>query len=220
MNVTLIAHTPDPENIIAQAARTCYGTAAKASLGKMAQQRLIRELVKRGHESVLEHACFTFSVEGISRTASHQLVRHRLASFSQQSQRYVRLDPPAFIMPSSITLDPQASALFSEACQTLTNTYQKLIGLNIPREDARLILPQAVTTSLVMTVNARELLHIFRVRLCRRAQWEIQEVCLLILEIVEKLAPAVFQEAGPPCVHGPCPEGEKGCRHPWIRRLS
>ncbi len=171
---------------------------------------LVHRIVKRGHHSILEHASFTFGVEGISRACSHQLVRHRIASYSQQSQRYVPYNEMGFIMPESIRkkgLEKEVE-LFAENAK---NLYKRLVESGVPKEDARFILPTGMETKIVVTMNARELLHFFTLRLCERAQWEIRKLALLMLKEVKKVAPNIFRGAGPPCIRGPCPEGKEGC---------
>jgi len=218
MKVTLLNYTPDPEITIALAARTCYSSKIPLTISRERAQHLIRQLTERGHESVLEHASFTFSIEGISRVTSHQLVRHRLASYSQQSQRYVSMEEANFIMPPSVALNPEAQEAFLKAVEENKKVYQELVQLGIPQEDARYMMAQGVATNLVLSANARELLHIFNLRLCNRAQWEIRELALQMLELVKDLAPSIFEWAGPPCVEGNCREGENSCGKPWKRR--
>ncbi len=217
MDVSLLTCTPEPEITIALAARTCYSKNPPREIPLEKAQKLIRELLRRGHESILEHASFTFRIEGISRVASHQLVRHRLASYAQQSQRYVSLEGADFVYPPAVKANHQAEIIYREVVNHCQEVYEKLLALGIPKEDARYIIPQGMTTSLVFTANARELLHVFRLRLCNRAQWEIRELCLKMLKIVQERAPVVFESAGPPCVDGVCPEGEKSCGQPWTR---
>lgn len=217
MDVSLIACTPEPELTVALAARTCYSANPPRKIDRERAQKLIRELIVRGHESILEHVSFTFQIEGISRVASHQLVRHRLASYAQQSQRYVSLKEADFICPPTIAANPPAIALYQEVARACQKAYEKLLTLGIPKEDARYIIPQGMTTNLVFTANARELLHVFRLRLCNRAQWEIRELCLKMLAIVREKAPVIFESAGPPCIEGVCPEGEKSCGQPWTK---
>lgn len=215
MQVTLLAYTPEPEKAIALAARVCYSKTPPRDISLEKARALIRELFARGHESVLEHASFAFLIEGMSRVASHQLVRHRLASYAQQSQRYVDVKHAGFVCPPSIAAHPRAKIVFDEVVDQAQKAYAELCDLGIPKEDARYVLPQSVETNLFVSLNARELLHIFRLRLCRRAQWEIREVVLQMLEAVRKVAPVIAELAGPPCKFGPCPEGEKGCGKPW-----
>jgi thymidylate synthase (FAD) len=218
MNVRLISSTPNPELTIARAARLCYRSGYDEDMTIEKAQKLIREIVARGHESVLEHASFTFLIEGISRAASHQLVRHRLASYSQQSQRYINFKNPEFIVPLSIKENKTLMNYFLEQNRKSSDIYQEMIKMGIPEEDARYILPQAVASKIVLTANAREYLHILKLRLCTRAQWEIRSVAMEILKILKELAPTVFENAGPPCATGICPEGDKGCGHPWNKK--
>lgn len=224
MKVRLINYTKDPEKIVAQSARLCYSALSVEDLEeKLTNEsiiKLINKIIKLGHYSVLEHATFTFAIEGISRVTSHQLVRHRLASFSQQSQRYVKINKVGFpyIVPKSIAKDKELAKIFIDAIKELDGIYQLLLDYNIEAEDARYILPQAVTTKIIMTANARELLHIFKLRCCNRAQWEIREAAIKMLREVEDIAPIIFENAGPPCILGPCPEGELSCGKPWSKK--
>jgi len=224
MKVRLINYTKDPEKIVAQSARLCYSVLSVEDLEEELTNKsiikLIKKIMKLGHYSVLEHATFTFAIEGISRVTSHQLVRHRLASFSQQSQRYVKINKEGFpyIVPKSIAKDKELAKIFIDTIKELDGIYQLLLDHNIEAEDARYILPQAVTTKIIITANARELLHIFKLRCCNRAQWEIREVAIKMLQEVEDIAPTIFKNAGPPCILGPCPEGELSCGKPWSNK--
>jgi len=221
MKVMLINYTKDPEKIVAQSARLCYSALGieelKEKLSNESVTKLIKKIMELGHYSVLEHTAFTFAIEGISRVTSHQLVRHRLASFSQQSQRYVKINKDGFpyIVPKSIMKDEKVTKIFIDAINKLDEIYQLLLNYNIEAEDARYILPQAVTTKIIITANARELLHIFKLRCCNRAQWEIREVSMNMLKEVKSIAPTIFENAGPPCILETCPEGELSCGKPW-----
>jgi len=223
MKVQLMNYTKDPEKIVAQSARLCYSALGIEELRENLSGKsiidLIKKIMKLGHYSVLEHANFTFAIEGISRVTSHQLVRHRLASFSQQSQRYVKINKERFpyIVPKSIGKDKKLAKIFVGAIKELDEIYQQLLDYNIKAEDARYILPQAVTTKIIITANARELLHIFKLRCCNRAQWEIRELAMNMLKEVKSIAPTIFENAGPPCILGPCPEGELSCGKPWSK---
>ena len=223
MKVKLINYTKNPEKIIAQSARLCYSASGIEELDeKLTDEsilKLIKKIIKLGHYSVLEHATFTFAIEGISRVTSHQLVRHRIASFSQQSQRYVKINKEGFsyIIPKSIAKDDKLNKIFTETIKKLNRIYNLLLEHNIAAEDARYILPQAVETKMIITVNARELLHIFRLRSCNRAQWEIRELANIMLKEVKIISPNIFENAGPPCILGPCPEGELSCGKPWSK---
>ncbi|HDN05813.1 MAG TPA: FAD-dependent thymidylate synthase, partial [Candidatus Bathyarchaeota archaeon] len=156
------------------------------------------------------HACFTFSIEGVSRAMTHQLIRHRIASYTQQSQRYVTYNTlENYVTPPSIRNNKEAKKLFDETLAKISEVYQKLLRMNIPKEDARFILPNAAKTNIIVTMNARELRHFFNLRCCMRAQWEIREVAIEMLRQVKKVAPALFENAGPSCVElGYCPEGK------------
>ena len=217
MNVILLAHTPEPDALVAAAARICYKDVTASELLKGEEEnlsrKLIAELFKSGHMSTFEHVSFTFAIDGLSRVASHQLVRHRLASFSQQSQRYVKMsdsDPEAVVIPDTIKNNPEALKIFNEAVKVSQKSYADLINLGISKEDARFILPHGHSTRLVMTMNARELHHFFNLRLCRRAQWEIHELAKRMLILCREKAPVLFEKAGPDCIFGKCNEA-KSC---------
>ena len=220
MNVILLSNTPEPDAVVAAAARICYRDVAASELLKGEEENLssnlIADLFRSGHTSTFEHVSFTFGIDGLSRVASHQLVRHRLASFSQQSQRYVKMspDPEAVIIPPSVSKNPEALALFNETVAKSQEAYAKLTALGIPKEDARFILPHGHSTRLVMTMNARELHHFFSLRLCRRAQWEIHELARKMLILCREKAPVLFEKAGPSCVFGECGEA-RTCGKPY-----
>lgn len=224
LNVTLLSYTPDPERAVAAAGRLCYSQSTAAQLKESMTgeqvQKLVRQLANSGHLSTFEHASFTFGIDGISRACSHQLVRHRLASYSQQSQRYVRFgEGSGFIVPPKIAADPEALAVFEEAMNAAQAAYDRLVELGLARdeknetvqEDARFVLPNAAETRLVVTMNARELRHFFEVRCCRRAQWEINALAWRILLLAGKVAPLLFRKAGPTCLYGKCGEGKMYC---------
>ena len=215
MKVELIAYTPDPEAAVAAAARICYSSRGasdlKQDLSREEVSSLIERLISIGHFSPAEHASFTFAIEGVSRSLSHQLVRHRIASYSQKSQRYVGENNFSYITPPSVEADPEASALFRQVMEDLQDAYRRLVGV-VPREDARYLLPNAVETKLVCTMNARSLYNFFRLRCCRRAQWEIRNLALKMREEVCKVAPSLFVLAGPSCeTEGICWEGKFSC---------
>jgi thymidylate synthase (FAD) len=170
----------------------------------------LQKLVDLGHESPIEHASFTFAIEGISRACSHQLVRHRLASYSQKSQRYVKEDQFQYVIPPSY-IDKGIEDRFEERMKIIQQWYNEDIEAGIPKEDARYNLPNACQTQLMVTMNARELWHFFRLRCCLRAQWEIRTVAESMLREVKKVAPLLFEKAGPACVYGPCSEGKMNC---------
>lgn len=222
MRVELLYHTPEPERAIATAARLCYAPIGASELMEgMSPERMYRVLetvLAGGHFSTLEHATFTFAVEGVSRTLTHQLVRHRLASFEQQSQRYVKYkDGVEIIKPASIAENAEASARFDALMADIQDAYETFLNMDIPAEDARYVLPNATETKIIITMNARELRHFFDIRCCNRAQWEIREMAWKMLDLVRPIAPFVFAEAGPGCVRGRCPEGKMTCGKPFPR---
>lgn len=197
MKVALIAYTPTASGVCCDAAAVC--TNSKNGY------RSLQHSMASGHESVLEHAVFTFRVEGLSRAALAQLTRHRLASFSVQSQRYVRINGIDLVMPESI----RNSDFYEEArslLEDVMNLYRRMVDAGIPAEDARYVTPQAVPTSLIMTMNARELRHFFSLRCCNRAQWEIRHLADEMLKLCKQTAPEIFRDAGPGCVSKGCPE--------------
>lgn len=215
MLVQLLTHTPDPERVVAAAARLCYSASSIDELmgrEKAEQEKLLRKILELGHFSVLEHVNFTFGVEGISRACSHQLVRHRLASYSQQSQRYVsHAEQFETVTPPSISEKPELAEKYQALMGELHQYYRDFMEAGIPAEDARFILPNAATTKIVITMNARELKHFFHLRCCRRAQWEIQIMAKEMLKLARQAAPLLFATAGPGCLEGPCPEGAMTC---------
>ncbi|MBI4318292.1 MAG: FAD-dependent thymidylate synthase [Chloroflexi bacterium] len=213
MRVSLVRYTPDPELTVASAARLCYSEISAIEIAEKLSEsqvdRLLQQVIASGHHSVLEHASFTFAIDGISRAASHQLVRHRLASYSQQSQRWVRYRSPEFVCPPTIIADAEARKLFDQALQTAFERYLKLLEAGVPAEDARYVLPNATTTRLVMTMNARELMHTCSIRLCLRAQWEIREMFQRIKEEVNAVAPRIGAALQIKCIKlGYCDEKE------------
>lgn len=222
MHVELLYHTPDPERAIATAARLCYAPVGAAELMETMPEERVRSVLSTimgsGHFSTLEHASFTFAIDGVSRALTHQLVRHRLASFNQQSQRYVKFkDGLPYVKPESVAAVPEADGLFEDIMDAVGAAYERMLELGIPAEDARFILPNAVETKIVTTMNARELLHFFELRCCNRAQWEIRELAHRMLELVRPVAPFIFMDAGAPCVRGVCPEGKMACGEPYPR---
>ncbi|MBI2954906.1 MAG: FAD-dependent thymidylate synthase [Chloroflexi bacterium] len=213
MQVSLIRYTPEPELTVASAARLCYSqisaTQLQEKLTPTQVESLLRRVISSGHHSVLEHASFTFAIDGISRACSHQLVRHRLASYSQQSQRYVSYKAPDFVTPPSVADDPELSRQFEQAVLAAFAQYRGLVEAGVPVEDARYLLPNATTTRLVMTMNARELMHTCSIRLCVRAQWEIREIFEAIKEEVKKVAPIIGGALQIKCIiHDYCDETE------------
>ncbi len=215
MLVQLLTHTPNPEQVVAAAARLCYSA---SSIGELLEksprerEKLLAKILSLGHLSVLEHASFTFGVEGISRACSHQLVRHRLASYSQQSQRYVsHQEPFPAVTPPSIAERPELERRFADLLAEIHRTYSDFLAAGIPAEDARFVLPNAAATKIVITMNGRELRHFFNLRCCRRAQWEIRAMAVEMLRLVRRAAPLLFATAGPGCLEGACPEGAMSC---------
>lgn len=216
MRVVLLAHSPDPEKVVAAAAKQCYSPKFAAdivdTLEPEAAGEFIQRVVSWGHASVIEHVSFTFAIEGVSRAFTHQLVRSRIASYSQQSQRYVSFADFQYIVPPSVAKSEEALGVFSNAMEEVRKAYQKLMELGVDKEDARYVLPNAAETKIVVTMNARSLLHFFELRLCDRAQWEIRQVAWEMLSLVRKVAPSIFAKAGPTCMtQGVCYEGDLAC---------
>ena len=199
-------------------------------------QAFINRLMTYNHASPIEHASFTFGIEGVSRSMTHQLVRHRLASYSQKSQRYVSEGQFDYIIPPAISAIPEAREIYVQTMESAQSAYQqiekklrskyekelKADGENVKKivgiaekqaiEDARFVLPNGCETKIIVTMNVRELLHFFRNRCCMRAQWEIRECATQMLTMCKAVAPTLFKNAGPACVGGPCPEGQMSCK--------
>ncbi|HWR38768.1 MAG TPA: FAD-dependent thymidylate synthase [Patescibacteria group bacterium] len=216
MRVDLIHFTPEPERTVAMAARLCYSPVGAAELAERITEQQIEKLLNKiavmGHMSTFEHVSFTFAVEGISRVLTHQLVRHRIASYSQQSQRYVAEHGFEYITPPSVAARPETKEKMDALMLEVQRVYDELTALGVPNEDARYCLSNATETKIVITMNARSLLHFFSVRCCMRAQWEIRRLAEAMLKEVQKAAPKLFFKAGPPCVtDGQCPEGDMTC---------
>lgn len=218
MQVSLLAATPDPESVAAAAINSCYsaksGAELKESLPEKKRQKLINIVLAGGHLSTLEHVSFTFAITGLTRACTHQLVRHRIASFSQQSQRYVAFKAREFpyTIPPKIFADSQLKQKFQQEMQKLGQLYAEFLAAGIPAEDARAILPNATCSNLVVTMNARSLLNFLELRLCLRAQAEIRQVAQAMLKLVLPLAPNIFRAAGPTCeIQKICWEGKLSC---------
>ena len=232
MKVTLITHTPQPEVVVGTAARLCYSPESiDIILKKNTDESVwtfIERLMELGHESPLEHVTFTFGIEGISRSCSLQLVRHRIASYSQKSQRYVSEKQFDYVIPESISKDPELEKDYIELMSLIQSKYDDFRTRMIDRfidngmmksfaekkanEDARYVLPNACETSLVVTMNIRSLFNFFKLRCCNRAQWEIREVATEMYKICRMVAPHIFRYAGPPCVvNKHCSEGIMTC---------
>jgi len=220
MDVRLLSHTPQPQRAIAAAARLCYAPVGAAELldtmSDDAIAKVLRIILTSGHTSALEHASYTFAIDGVSRALTHQLVRHRLASYNQQSQRYVSYtETPEFIVPPAVASDPEALKRYKSANAAAFSAYRELLDMGVAPEDARYLLPNAMETKIVVTMNVRELLHFLELRCCKRAQWEIRDLALAMLELAEPTAPYIFLDAGASCRRGPCREGKMTCGDPY-----
>ena len=222
LHVALIRHTLSPEEIVALGARLCYSRATIDDLTQRVSARdqsdFVQKIMGMGHDSVLEHASFTFGVEGVSRVLLAQLTRHRLASFSVQSQRYVSYEQGfGYIVPPKIAaLGQDAAEEYARQMDQMHQWYcqwQERLGAagESSNEDARFVLPGACETRLMMTMNVRELRHFFSLRMCSRAQWEIRALATEMHRLCMEVAPALFADAGPGCLRGACPEGAKSC---------
>ncbi len=218
--VNLIRYTADPEATVALAAKLCYSDRELPELTDHIMEKdnsaFISKLTEMGHLSPIEHASFTFTIEGVSRAFLAQITRHRIASFSVRSQRYVSEDSFNYVVPPAIEeLGGAAVARFVGQMDTIMDWYrdwQSALGRGEKsNEDARFILPNACETKMVVTMNARELMHFFSLRCCNRAQWEIRAVAWLMFGEVIKVAPNLFRDCGPACLRGNCPEGNKSC---------
>jgi thymidylate synthase (FAD) len=224
MNIKLLAHTPEPEKLIAAAAKLCYSSSPvdeiMDGLTDEAVEKFLTKLVDMGHESPIEHVSFTFMIDGVSRALLAQITRHRLASFSVRSQRYVNENSFDYVIPPEITKDNHLRRKFVDKVEIMNDLYNylviELMGQGRTREqaqeDARFVLPNACATSMVMTMNARELMHFFNKRCCNRAQWEIRNVADEMLRQCKEVAPILFKNAGAPCVSDSCPEGSMSCK--------
>lgn len=214
MLVKLITHTENPDTLVAAAVKLCYSPRPFEELLKNSEDdgAFIDKLFEKGHLSPFEHITFTFYIEGVSRSCSHQLVRHRIASYTQQSQRYVKADNLDCVVPPSIKGYKERTDEFEKAMSDSQHSYDRLIELGVPKEDARFVLPNAADTKLIITMNARSLFNFFGERCCSRAQWEIRELAGRMLVEVKKVAPLAFKHAGAKCIaKGFCPEAEFSC---------
>jgi thymidylate synthase (FAD) len=216
MEVKLLNYTSDCQGLVAKAAKLCYSSSSIDDLIDKVDNtdvnHFIKKLIKSGHHSVFEHVNFTFGIEGVSRVLSHQLVRHRIASFSQQSQRYVKLDKTfGFIIPESVEGNRPAYEEFCNLVALTHKIYRALLDCGIPAEDARYVLPNATETKIVVSMNARSLFNFFKVRCCNRAQWEIRELATRMLITVKAVAPIIFKDSGPGCLLDRCQEGDFSC---------
>jgi len=219
--VKLINYTKEPERVIAAAARLCYSERSGEDLFENLSDEEVKKLVKNilnlGHYSVLEHVSFTFSISGISRVTTHQLVRHRVGcSYSQRSQRYIKEDNFDYIIPPSIQERPELLEKYNETMENLNNLYEEFAQV-VPKEDARYLLPQAIESKIMVTYSLRALLHFIKLRTCRRAQWEIQTLAWKMLKEAKQVAPLLLENVGPACLNGNCPEGKLSCGRPYTK---
>jgi thymidylate synthase (FAD) len=216
MNVELIGVTPHPEKLPAMAAMLTHSKATPQDLEKSSEKELntvLSHVMKLGHTSVIEHSNFTFAISGVSRSLTHQLVRHRIASYAQQSQRYVNLEDPCFVIPPKIKKQTEMKKAYEKTMQVIWEQYNKLLAMDIPAEDCRYVLPNATCSNIMVTMNARSLLNFFELRCCLHAQWEIRTLANKMLQLVKKEAPIIFKHAGPCCkTKGYCIEHNKNCK--------
>lgn len=239
MNVELLQYNPDCEKVVAAAAKLCYSSSEiDGILNGLDREKtisFIERLMSMGHESPLEHISFTFGIEGVSRSLLAQMTRHRIASYSVKSQRYVNEGQFEYIIPEEIEADEKAKAIFIKAMEDDEKTYNELADILREKhykaflaegvddkkalsqaekkaiEDARYVLPNACETKLIATFNARSLINFFHHRCCERAQWEIRNLATEMLRLVKGVCPTIFKAAGPRCVSGACPEGKMTC---------
>lgn len=239
LHVELLQYTGDPEKIISAAAKLCYSSSGVKDvldgLDSEKVEKFLKMLMDLGHESPIEHVSFTFGIEGVSRSLLAQITRHRIASYSVKSQRYVKEGQFEFITPPAIAENPKAHKLYIESMEQAQATYNQLADIlseqyiteNLEAgmaekqaknqaekkaiEDARFVLPNACETKMIVTMNARSLMNFFHHRCCSRAQWEIRALADEMLRLVKEVAPTLFSLAGPSCVAGPCPEGKMTC---------
>ena len=239
INVELLQYTPEPEKVVSAAAKLCYSSSAVEDildgLTKEKTDKFLSMLMDMGHESPIEHVSFTFGIEGVSRSLLAQITRHRIASYSVKSQRYVKEGQFEYIMPPEIENTPEAIVIYIKAMEDDQKTYNELTDILCKKhfdnfiksgldekeakkkaekqaiEDARFVLPNACETKMVVTMNARSLMNFFHHRCCNRAQWEIRELAYQMTELVKEVAPSLFKYAGPKCIHGACHEGSMTC---------
>ncbi len=239
MKVTLLTHTPQPEHLLASAARLCYSASnietVMENLTPEKTADFVNYLAELGHESPMEHVTFTFGIEGVSRSLLAQITRHRIASYSVQSQRYVQEKMFEYVLPPEIEAVPEAKEIFIKAMEDDQRQYEELTAILKEKhlkdmlqsgmdekaannaaqkkaiEDARFVLPNACTTKMIMTMNARSLMNFFHHRCCNRAQWEIRDLAAQMFKLCYAVAPNLFKNAGPACVSGRCPEGKMSC---------
>ncbi len=247
MKVELLQYNPDCEKIVAAAAKLCYSSSGidgiLDGLDEEKTQKFLDRLMSMGHESPVEHISFTFGIEGVSRSLLAQFTRHRIASYSVKSQRYVSEGQFEFILPPEIEKIPEAKGEFLRAMDEDVKSYNKLADILFEKhynnmlndgmdektaknaaekkaiEDARYVLPNACETKMIVTMNARSLMNFFNHRCCERAQWEIRDLACEMLRLVKDIAPTLFKKSGPPCVKGACPEGKMSCGKAAEKRL-
>jgi len=212
MRVKLLAFTPNPDHVVGSAAQTSFKADSPIEIFEKTTKEKAAKVIKRvvgyGHVSVVEHATFTFAVEGVSRVLETQLVRHRIASYTIKSGRYNKTHCDV-VIPPNIAKNEQAKKKADEFIEYNTKIIQELLDMGISFEDARMLSPQGIKTNIVFTMNARELLHFFKLRCCKRTQWELRQMADEMLKQVKEVAPAIFENAGPSCVQmGYCPEGD------------
>lgn len=231
LKVKLIQYTREAEKTIAAAAKLCYSAVGVddivSNLNEENVEKFLNMLMSYGHQSPIEHVSFTFAVEGVSRSLTHQLVRHRIASYSQQSQRYVKLNQFEYIVPPAINNNEKCKEIYVNAMKNIQRDYDIIVN-NLMQdylkqgldkkvaekkaiEDARYVFPNACETKIILTMNARSLINFFNHRCCERAQWEIRNLADEMLKQVKEVAPILFKYAGPNCVKGACPEGKMTC---------
>jgi len=239
MRVKLVQYTPDCEKLIASGAKLCYSNAGidaiSENLDREGTEKFLNMLLSMGHESPVEHATFTFAVEGVSRSLLAQLTRHRIASYTVKSQRYVKEGQFEYVTPPEIENDENAKRIYVQTMEMEQKAYNELTDILSKKhyntfisegydekkaesmaekkaiEDARYVLPNSCATTLMMTFNARSLYNFFEHRCCERAQWEIREMANIMLKLVKEVAPVLFKKSGPPCLKGGCPEGKMSC---------
>lgn len=223
LKVKLIGYTKDAEQIVAAAIRQCYsglsGSELKKKISPEKRAKLIRQVIGSDHTSTIEHVSFTFAIEGVSRALTHELVRHRIASYSHQSQRYVTADNFKYLIPPSIKTNKEALAIYKKAIKEDQDYYNQLLNLGIPKEDARFMIPNGIETKIIVTMNARSLFNFLRRRMCNRAQWEIKTLAYQMHKLLMKVAPNIFKFSGPSCqTEKICWEGDLNCGLPKVKK--
>lgn len=215
MNVKLIGFSPNPEKIPGMAAKLTHSKTKPENLDESSAEELksiLEYVINLGHTSIIEHTSFTFAISDVSRSLTHQLVRHRIASYSQQSQRYVDLKEPNYVTPPKIAENKKMKKAYDDTMKNIWKEYNKLQKMGIPTEDSRYVLPNACCTNIIVSMNARSLLNFFELRTCMHAQWEIRMLANKMLKLVKEVAPVIFKKAGPTCkTKGYCPENKKDC---------